>query len=246
MFKKYRSISSILRVLFFSLVLIAISSGFAFAQTVIWNQAPNQVQAYDSNSAQNQTIADNFIVSSTANVTQIKIWGIYVNGSADGTGSGTDHFTIIFHANNAGLPGATISTLSNVPMTRQLTGVTNVIGSFTEYLFTLTPATPVTLNPGTYWVEIYNDITGSTDHFLWETGTLDPTNGISGSAYSHTVPGSSWSSLSNTDFAIEITKESEPINTSVPTMNEWGMIIFIALAGLGAVYFIRRQRRAES
>jgi len=28
----------------------------------------------------------------------------------------------------------------------------------------------------------------------------------------------------------------------VPTMNEWGMMIFMALAGLGSVYYLRRQR----
>jgi len=33
---------------------------------------------------------------------------------------------------------------------------------------------------------------------------------------------------------------------NVPTMNEWGMIIFMALAGLGSVYYLRRQRRTES
>ena len=32
----------------------------------------------------------------------------------------------------------------------------------------------------------------------------------------------------------------------VPTMTEWGMIIFTALAGLGSVYYLRRQKRAES
>jgi len=33
-----------------------------------------------------------------------------------------------------------------------------------------------------------------------------------------------------------------PVPTiSVPTMNEWGMIIFMALAGLGAVYYLRRR-----
>ncbi|HMK50397.1 MAG TPA: IPTL-CTERM sorting domain-containing protein [Thermodesulfovibrionales bacterium] len=31
--------------------------------------------------------------------------------------------------------------------------------------------------------------------------------------------------------------------TTVPTMNEWGMIIFMALAGLGAGYCLRRQKR---
>jgi hypothetical protein len=29
-------------------------------------------------------------------------------------------------------------------------------------------------------------------------------------------------------------------------MTEWGMIIFIVLAGLGAAYYLRRQRRIES
>jgi hypothetical protein len=36
------------------------------------------------------------------------------------------------------------------------------------------------------------------------------------------------------------------IRTAIPTMTEWGMIIFVLLAGLGAVYFIRRQKRVES
>ncbi len=31
---------------------------------------------------------------------------------------------------------------------------------------------------------------------------------------------------------------------SVPTMNEWGMIIFMIFAGLGAFYYLRRQRKA--
>ena len=31
--------------------------------------------------------------------------------------------------------------------------------------------------------------------------------------------------------------------TAIPAMNEWGMIIFMALAGLGAVYFLRKNKR---
>jgi acetamidase/formamidase len=34
--------------------------------------------------------------------------------------------------------------------------------------------------------------------------------------------------------------------TAVPTMSEWGMIMFMVLSGLGAVYYMKRQRRAES
>jgi hypothetical protein len=33
---------------------------------------------------------------------------------------------------------------------------------------------------------------------------------------------------------------------TIPTMNEWGMMIFIVLAGLGAVYYLRRQRRVKN
>ncbi len=34
-------------------------------------------------------------------------------------------------------------------------------------------------------------------------------------------------------------------STSVPTMSEWGMIIFVVLAGLYSVYYLRRQRRTQ-
>jgi hypothetical protein len=33
---------------------------------------------------------------------------------------------------------------------------------------------------------------------------------------------------------------------AVPTMSEWGIIIFILLAGVGSVYYLRRQRRIQS
>jgi hypothetical protein len=34
--------------------------------------------------------------------------------------------------------------------------------------------------------------------------------------------------------------------TAVPTMTEWGMIIFMVLAGLGATYYLRKQKTAKS
>ena len=42
----------------------------------------------------------------------------------------------------------------------------------------------------------------------------------------------------------DITMQSRA--TTVPTMNEWGMIIFLLLAGLGAVYYLRRQKTVKS
>jgi len=34
-------------------------------------------------------------------------------------------------------------------------------------------------------------------------------------------------------------------STSIPTINEWGMIIFMIFAGLGATYYLRRQKTAK-
>jgi hypothetical protein len=34
--------------------------------------------------------------------------------------------------------------------------------------------------------------------------------------------------------------------TAIPTLSEWGMIIFMLFAGLGAIYYLRRLRRTES
>ena len=36
-----------------------------------------------------------------------------------------------------------------------------------------------------------------------------------------------------------------PSASTVPAMNEWGIIIFVLLAGLGSVYYLKKQRRAD-
>ncbi|MBS3951798.1 MAG: hypothetical protein KGZ88_02490 [Methylomicrobium sp.] len=37
----------------------------------------------------------------------------------------------------------------------------------------------------------------------------------------------------------------EPPSVSIPTLTQWGMIVFVVLTGLGAVYYLRRKKRAE-
>lgn len=37
-------------------------------------------------------------------------------------------------------------------------------------------------------------------------------------------------------------RQQQQVAVAVPTMNEWGMIIFMILAGIGAVYYVRRQK----
>jgi len=48
--------------------------------------------------------------------------------------------------------------------------------------------------------------------------------------------------VSDNDDA-QVRVQSPPAKV-IPTMTEWGMIIFIILAGLGSIYYIRRHRRA--
>jgi hypothetical protein len=51
------------------------------------------------------------------------------------------------------------------------------------------------------------------------------------------------SSIDN--FAADLPQQQLP-TTSVPAMTEWGIMIFMVVAGLVAIYYLRRQRRAES
>jgi len=240
MVKKERHLSHIMQFLFFPLILIA-SFGLTACETAILNQPPNQSSSFPSDPGTPQSLAENFVLNSTVNVTRITIWGVY-NGTGTPTPS-TDNFTVIFHADSSGLPGIPLSTQNNVPVISQATGGT--VGGSPEYIFYLTLMTPVTLTPGTYWVEIYNDTTADAGNiFEWETGTVDTTNGISNSARSSTVPGSGWvaPAAAPIDLAIQIMATRV---TSIPTMTEWGMIIFMVLAGFGCVYYLRRHRRAE-
>ncbi len=48
----------------------------------------------------------------------------------------------------------------------------------------------------------------------------------------------------NNTFSINQLGLIDPPVAKIPTMNEWGLIVFTALAGLGSVYYLRRQRKA--
>ncbi|TFH42084.1 MAG: IPTL-CTERM sorting domain-containing protein [ANME-2 cluster archaeon] len=39
-----------------------------------------------------------------------------------------------------------------------------------------------------------------------------------------------------------------PVRSSaaIPTLNEWGLIIFMALAGLGSIFYLRKQKEISS
>ncbi len=214
-----------------------VNAGSASAQTTVLSQPPNQAIGYFSDPDCNvcasgaSSAAENFVLNSFETIAQIKIWGAYVFGNVPLV---NDNFTVIFHNDSGGLPGSIAAPAeTGVPSTRIDSGFD--IAGFDEYEFTLTLANPVMLGAGTYWVEIFNDTTGSTENFAWDGGTLDPVNGISGTANDNlNAPGSIWNP-GGVDVGIEIIT-APPV--PAPAMNKWGILIFMVLAGAGAIYHL--------
>jgi hypothetical protein len=143
--------------------------------------------------------ADQFVLTSGATIGEIRMWGGYFPGNDPGPG---DDMTVIFHADGGGgVPGAVISSETGVPTSRITTGV--VLYGVDEYLLSLSLQDHISLNAGTYWVQIYNNTAGTADSFFWETGTLDTVNGLPGLAYATTLPPVPWYVVAG-DLAFEL------------------------------------------
>jgi len=220
----------------------------AGAQTILIDQQPDQINGLFNDSdcdicgTGQQSIAENFVLIAPETIGQIVIWGGYFPTNVPLV---TDNYTVIFYADAAGLPGAAVAPAeTNVPTTRVDTGI-DLFG-VDEYQFTLTLANPVTLTPGTYWVEIYNDSTGSAESVFWETGTLDPVNGLDDGAASTSTPGSGagWFNLgAGTNMSLQLITIA-PLD--VPSMNAWGMIVLAILMAGSALWVVIRRRRSTA
>ena len=129
----------------------------------------------------------------------------------------TDLIRVLSHSDAGGLPGAVVYDESNVASTRFQTGV--ILFGVHEWEFTLTLGAPVNLSAGTWWVELFNNTTGSTEMFFWETGNLDGTHGLLGSGWTTATPGVAWNFDGATDLAIQIDGPSSPCFT--PADQPW-------------------------
>ena len=65
--------------------------------------------------------------------------------------------------------------------------------------------------------------------------------GVGGAVYGPTSDPTTYATFT---FFLSIDLPGSP--HAVPTMTEWGMIIFMILAGLGAMYYLRKQKTAKS
>ncbi len=132
-------------------------------------------------------VAENFLVPSTgAAITEIVIWGGWWP-----TGTRTsDAWTVIIHADAAGLPGTAVYTQANFAAA-SIQNIGQIFG-VGYYEVTLELTGDVDLPPGTHWIEIFHD-SGAGDFWFWVTGDADPANGLPGFAEAPEAPGMSWS-----------------------------------------------------
>lgn len=140
----------------------------------------------DSNGFTRRSRAENFTLTAASQIDRLQIWGYYANNGE----SGGDDFTVIFHRDENGLPGATLKTFAHIPFTRTLT-YRAIAGLLPENEITFSFPTPVVLSAGSYYVEIFNNTVENTlNNWVWESS--DYTGG-SAYAQSNQAPGETWS-----------------------------------------------------
>jgi len=76
---------------------------------------------------------------------------------------------------------------------------------------------------------------------ILENHSYTLTNGISAFEFNATAQIEGNTAIDNVTITTQQVRA-----VPVPTLTEWGMIIFMAFAGIGSVYYMRRQRRTEN
>lgn len=229
--------------------------GAASAQPVILSQPPNQTDAVLSDvklqdfpllpNPTGATAADNFALAAAGTVARITVWGVYIGAAPV---PDTDRFSVQFHSDESGFPGSPLATRAGVAVTRSATGEL-VSGGRVEYQYLL-QFDPVPLDPGTYWVEVANDTSGTDASFYWSFGNLDPVAGIPGAVSRLTaITGADWEVIetepssgpeARPDLAIVIT--TLPAVQQVPTLAGWWVAMLAVLLGIGALRNLRTAR----
>lgn len=147
------------------------------------NQAPDQSNGVFSDEdcdicgGGSQVVAENFAVITGGlgfDLEQIVFWGGYYT---DNIPLAVDDFDVLVHSDAAGLPGAVICTETGMAATSRVDTGIDLFG-VDEYMVTLDLAVACNLADGTYWIEVYNNTGTGADDWFWETGTLDPVNGV--------------------------------------------------------------------
>ncbi len=105
--------------------------------------------------------AEDFTLSRSARIESLRVWGAYTGNTPV-----PDDFTVNFYQSAGGIPGALVHSESGVATARAATGVTFL--NIGEHIYDMTPASPVALGAGTYFVEIFNNTAGHPTTWVWE------------------------------------------------------------------------------
>lgn len=142
-----------------------------------------------------QTLADDFFVPSDSELCSIFVYGGYFPDNVPVE----DHFQVLIRQDDGGLPGATLYWDTLAATTRAKTGKS--FFGVEEWVYDISPASPVLLPAGTYWLEVFNDTGLGTDDWFWERGALG--TGVPFSAYGYDTPGAAWK-ISDLELAMLI------------------------------------------
>ncbi len=208
-----------------SVVALLATSSMAWG-SIIWdNGAPDTNQA-DARSITIFRSADNFVLSGTANISDIRFWMLSVDGDFAGT------ISYAFHQNAAGSLGSLVASgsVSGIVPTF-LKQVPAFIYSYYQVDFNL--AVPLTLGPGTYWLELHDGATLTTANsgqVYWGISSLTGGNAMQSSTPNLPAPGSTVNELGFQLFDNA---------AAVPEPASWLM----AATGLGLLAVARKRRR---
>ncbi|MEE8459189.1 MAG: hypothetical protein V3S08_04915 [Phycisphaerales bacterium] len=171
----------------------------------------------DSGSPPQQVLAEQWRLLVPELIDELRFWGGYFPGDAGGGEPLPDVFTVKLRLNDdstgVDLPGPIVSAWEiGQATTRTVTGLS--LFGVREFEYTISLQMTQLLQPGLYWVEIYNDTTNdpTDDDWFWEAGTLDAIVGQPGSAFSFDPldgPPKSWTIDLRTELSLSITCEVE-------------------------------------
>jgi subtilisin-like proprotein convertase family protein len=171
------------------------------------DQPSDHLNAFASDVDFPQSVAGNFVLPAPDTIARVTAWGVYAFSN---TAPADDRFTVEILPDFAGLPGAApiYSSGSIVPSSRTMTPLP-IVG-FTEYRYVFYLPMAPSLNPGTYWISIFNDTTviDPDDDWNWATAVIDPEVGIPDSVFAFEVPGMNWTPNGGSELALRVDGEA--------------------------------------
>ncbi len=159
-----------------------------------------------------EVLAEQVVLAAAESIDALRFWGGYFPDDAGGGDPPADDFTVKIRENAGVLPGAVIRKVHIGPATSRVeTGVILSGGTadFREFEYVIDLEPNQDLEPGIYWVEIYNDTSAGPpgDDWFWETGDLDAAAGLAGIASSVDLPNSAgkvWIPLLDPNFNLAL------------------------------------------